>query len=112
LVLSGHHQPRGAVGAGAHDFIAQDAVTDIDRISRRSGDADDLILDDDRFTDARLRVSRTCSTPCKEAKRGERKNAVTQIHFMTDRFIPLSYRSARAHDVVNLSQAAPYQPDG
>ena len=48
---------RRSATAGAHDFIAQHAVTDVDLTDHRSGDADHLTLDDDRFTDARLRVS-------------------------------------------------------
>ena len=76
------------------------------------GNADDLILDHDRFADARLRVSGIDCKPCSPAGQGERNNAVTPIHFITDRFIPPSHRMARAPDVANLSQAARYQPDG
>jgi hypothetical protein len=95
-----------------HDFVAQHSVADIDRAGCRSSDADDFILDDDRFADARLRVSGACRKPCGQAKCGDSKNAVTPIHFNTDRFIPSSYRIARANDVVNLPQAAPDVSDG
>jgi hypothetical protein len=108
----GHHQPRRAVEAGAHDFVAQHAVADVDLAGRRSHDADDFILDDGRFANARLRVRGACREPRCQTKRGDIKNAVTPVHFMTDRFIPPSYRIARVNDVVNLSQVAPYEPNG
>jgi hypothetical protein len=57
-------------------------------------------------------VSGICRKPCSQAKRGDGKNTVTPIHFITDRFIPSSYRIARANDVANLPQAAPDNPDG
>ena len=88
----------------------QDA--DIDLAGRRRQDADDLILDDGRFADARLRLSGPCSDSCGKKKRGDRENAVTPVHSITDRSVPPSYRIARAFDVVKLSQAAPYNPDG
>jgi len=56
----GHHQPRRAVETGAHDFVAEHAVTDIDLAARRSHDADDFIFDDGRFGDAGLRVRGAC----------------------------------------------------
>jgi hypothetical protein len=108
----GHHQPRRAVEARAHDFVAVDAVADIDPAGRRSRDADDFILDDSRFADAPLRISGACSKPRRQAKCGDTDYAVTQIHFITDRSIPTSYRIARARDVANLPQAAPDEPDG
>ena len=52
----GHHQPRGAVEAGAHDFVADQSVADIDLAGRRSGNAEHFILDDGGFADAGLRV--------------------------------------------------------
>jgi len=52
------------------------------------GNADELILDDHRFADARLRVSGIDCKPCSPAGQGERNNAVTPIHFITDRFYP------------------------
>jgi hypothetical protein len=103
---------RGAFEAGVHDFVAQHSVADIDRAGRRSRDANDLILDDDRFADARLRMSGICCKPCGRAKGGDSKNAVTPIHFNTDRFIPSSYGLARANGVVNLPQTAHDTPDG
>ena len=56
----GHHQPCRAVEAGAHDFVAQQTVADIDRGGCRRRHADDFILDDGGFADAGLRVNGIC----------------------------------------------------
>jgi hypothetical protein len=52
-----------AEAAAPHDFIAQHAVADIDPAGRRSHDADDYILDDGRFADARLRGNGASASP-------------------------------------------------
>ena len=83
--IVGHHQSRCAVQASPHDLIAQDAVADVDLAGRRSHDADDLILDYRRFTDARLSMSGSGREPRSQAKRGDKKNAVTPVHCTTDR---------------------------
>ena len=109
----GHHQPRCAVGAGAHGFVAHQSVADIDLGGRRSGNAEHFILDDGGFADARLRVrSGLAASDRPIAEAASKKKAVTQIHFKADRSIPTSYRIARASDVAELSQAAPYWPVG
>jgi hypothetical protein len=79
----GHHQPRRAGETGVYDFVAQQAVADIDLAGRRSRHADDFILDHGRFADARLRASRACRKP-RQAQRGNAENAVTPIHFNAD----------------------------
>jgi hypothetical protein len=81
----GHYQPCCAVEAGAHDLVTNDAIADIDLAGRRSRDANDFILDDGGLPDARLRVNGICRQRCRYAERGEIENAVTQIHFITDR---------------------------
>ena len=53
-----HHQPRRAVGAGAHGLVAQHRIADIDLAAARSGDANDFVLDDGSFADARRRLRR------------------------------------------------------
>jgi hypothetical protein len=77
---------------------------------RRSRYADDFILDDGGFADPRLGAGRACGKPRSRAKRGDAKNAVAPIHFITDRFIPSSYRTTRAHDVVNLHKSRHTSP--
>ena len=49
-----HHEPRRAVGAGAHGLVAQHAVADAD-LARRGG-VDDFVMDDGGFADARRRL--------------------------------------------------------
>jgi hypothetical protein len=73
----------------------------------------DFFLDDDGFADARLGVG------IRHRNGGRQKNAnsetlVTQQHhsnFSTDRTVS-TYWITRAHDIVKLSQALPYQPVG
>jgi hypothetical protein len=52
----GHHQPRCAVDSGAHGFVADQSIADLDLGCRRSGNAEHFIFDDSRFADAHLRV--------------------------------------------------------
>ena len=66
----GHHQPRRAVGAGAHDFVAHHAVADVDLAGRRSRHAANLILDHGRLADARLRDCRSRSKGSEQANAG------------------------------------------
>ena len=52
----GHHQSRCAVDPGAHGFVTDQSIADLDLGGRRSGNAEHFILDDGRFANARLRV--------------------------------------------------------
>jgi len=81
----GHHQPRGAVEAGANDFVAKQSVADIDPAGRRSLNAEHFILDDGRFADARLGRERTCRQHCDCTKHKNKKRVVTRFHFKADR---------------------------
>ena len=54
----GHHQPRCAVDPGAHGFVTDQSIADLDLGGRRSGNAEHFILDDGRFADTRLRIAR------------------------------------------------------
>ena len=95
----GHHQPRRAVGAGAHGFVAQQGVADIDLGAARSGDANDLVLDDGRLADA-LRMRRCCRDDGQRTDCQCRKNVVTPDHFPPYNPHRSSYRIARANHVV------------
>ena len=70
----GHYQPRGAVEPGANGFVAQQRVADTDPAGRRPGYADDFILDNGSFADARLCGKRTCRREgdCKKRRKEER----------------------------------------
>jgi hypothetical protein len=74
-------------------------------------DAENLVLNDDCFADACLRVStghRKGGNEQQKSANGEK--LVTQLHCNTDRFTPVSYRTACAHDIANLPQASPINP--
>jgi hypothetical protein len=68
-----------------NDFVAEHAVADVDLAGRGSRQPNHFVLDDGGFADPRLRVSGVCRKPCSQAKRGDTKNAVTPVHFITDR---------------------------
>ena len=108
----GHHQPRCAVEAGAHGFVAQQSIADIDLAGRRSGNAEDFILDDGGFADARLRVRADAATTQSAGQLQIAKKCSYANSFQSRSIIPTSYRIARASDVAELSQAAPYSPVG
>ena len=61
-----HHQPRGAVGAGAYGLVAQQAVADIDLARSGSRDAQHFVLNDGSFADTggclRMRARRGQAT--------------------------------------------------
>ncbi len=52
----GHHQARCTVDPGAHGFVTDQSIADINLGGRRSGNAEYFILDDGRFADPRLRI--------------------------------------------------------
>jgi hypothetical protein len=79
LVLSAITRRGGAIGAGLHRLIAQHAVADVDLARRCS--VDDLVLDEGRFADARLRVRARCRNESGSKKRKRKEYAATQIHF-------------------------------
>ena len=108
----GHHQPRRAVEAGAHDFIAQQSIADIDLAGGGPRDADHFILDDGGFADARLRLNGTCRQMRLPDQANKSREGSDASSFHSRSIIPTSYRIARACDVADLSQAAPYYPVG
>jgi len=106
-----HYQPRRAVEAGVHGFVAQHAVADIDLAASRSRDTDDFILDHGRLADAGLRPAGLArAPPTGPARRdGERRDA-NSFHYRS--IDPIPYRIAHACVVAEIQQTAPHLPDG
>jgi hypothetical protein len=65
-----------------------------------------FILDHGGFADAGLRGKRTCRERKDGTERKKKQKGVTRFHFKADRLS--RYRTGRACDVADLSQAAPY----
>src|SRR5882757_8121513 len=101
----GHHQPRRAVEAGAHDFVAQQSIADIDLTGGRRGDAENFVFYHGRFADTRGSLSRRWIDTRHKADSQHSKNVVTRNHFPPYNLYRSSYRIVRASDVVKLAQS-------
>jgi hypothetical protein len=99
-----HHEARGALSAGLHRLIAQDAVADIDLAGRHC--VEDFVFDKDRFADARLCMGARCRNEGGSKKQKRKEHAPTQIHFI-DRSTVRHRTGSRVRDVVYLSLAWP-----
>ena len=113
-----HHQPRGALEAGAHGFIAQHTVADTDLAGRLRRDAEDFFLDDDRLADARRRLGLGMrhrdggGQKNNGANKRTRENVMTQLHFTTDRFCPGTVSDGARSRYCKIATSVAYQPDG
>jgi len=83
-----------------NNFVTDQSVADLDLAGRRSGNAEHFVLDDGSFADAGLCAGRTSHQRSNKPNCKQREQALTRIHFITDRSILTSYRIARASEVM------------
>jgi hypothetical protein len=110
LVLSAITSRAALSNAGAHDFVTEHAVADVDPAVARCHDPHDVVLDDGSFANPGLRVGRI-GPPCRgEEKHRTIKNAVARIHFSTDRLLlPLIADRVRAMMQICNKRYSPIQ---
>jgi hypothetical protein len=76
----GHDELCRALLAGAHRLVAHQAVADVDGHAQRTGDTSNLVLHENRFADAGLRMGRIECCSRKGQQDRDEENMPTPIH--------------------------------